>query len=141
MNAWYFLTIPAWLILSVTATARLADIGRHQWALRDHVRRFGLMGVGVAALVMATAPVTSQWWLLPGHTWKVFILAWSIACVWMTTPSQPPWWDFILGVHRQTDLWRKLGLRARILGELRALRASFRATSHRAPAGQRRPAR
>ena len=131
MNAWFFLTIPAWLVLSITATARLADMGRGQWAARDHTRRIGLMGVGVAALVMLTAPMTSQWWLLPDHTWKVCFFAWAWALVWITTPSQPPWWDFVLGVHRHTEQWREFRLRDRILAELRALRASFKSTSYR----------
>lgn len=61
------------------------------------------------------------------------LLAWAWAFVWITTPGMPPWWDFILGVHRRTDQWKGLGLRARFRGEWRALRASFKPTRYRKP--------
>lgn len=130
MNAWtftwYVLSFPAWLILGITAAARLADIGRDQWAIRDHVRRVGLIGVGMVSLVELFAPYTAGWWHYAGATWESALVAWSWTFVWLTTPGMPPWWDFILGVHRNTDAWRDMGLRARIRGELRALRDSFR---------------
>ena len=126
MNTWYLVSFPAWLILAVTAAARLSDIGPHQWAMHDHFRRLGIIGVGVTSLCTICVPLASDWWRFHTAGWQDAAMAWSWALVWITTPGTPPWWDFILGVHRRTDVWRELGLWARIRGEARALRDSFR---------------
>ena len=133
MNAWYFIAAPALLILVITAACRLADIGRDKWTLRDHVRRLGLIGVGFVMAVMLLAPVTADWWRYSRATWETAVIAWAWTFVWVTTPGMPPWFDFILGVHRATDVWKAQGWRARIRGELRALRDSFRLTRYRTP--------
>lgn len=125
MNAWYLLAAPAWIILAITAAARLSDMRRDQWAITDHLRRLGLIGVGVMATVMLAAPFTiDTWWHAP-PSWRSVGLAWSWALVWLTTPSMPPWWDFILGVHRRTDQWKGAGLSTRLAGEWQALHDSF----------------
>ena len=133
MNAWYLIAAPAWLILFITAGARLADMGRAEWAVRDHVRRLGMMGVGTSAAIFLVSPWTEDWWLYAEPTWRAALLSWSWALVWTTTPGMPPWWDFILGVHRQTEQWKALGWRGRLRGELQALRDSFRPRRRRPP--------
>lgn len=133
MNSWYLIAFPAWCILVLTAGARLADMGRDQWALTDHVRRLGMIGVAVAAASMLVTPFAEDGWLYGESTWRGTLLAWSWAFVWITTPGMPPWWDFILGVHRRTELWKGMGLRARLRGEWRALRASFKPRRYREP--------
>ena len=140
MNHWYLLALRAWAILFVTAAARLANMDRTQWAVTDHVRRFGMTGVGAMAMVMVLGPFAKDGWLYPTSTWRTAGLAWSWALVWVTTPGMPPWWDFILGVHRRTDDWKHQGLRARFRGETRALRDSFRPYRKRKPmAGPKGP--
>lgn len=125
MNGWYLIAAPAWLILAVTAAARLSDMRRDQWSIPEHVRRLGLIGVGVMAVVMLASPFTADtWWYAP-PTWRNTTLGWSWCLVWLTTPAMPPWWDFILGVHRKTEDWAGQGLRARMRGEFQALRDSF----------------
>lgn len=133
MNAWYLLSAPAWLVLVFTAAARLHDLGRAQWALHHHVRRIGLIGVGFIAGIQLCGPLTIDWWRYAEASWETFIIGWSWTFVWLTTPGMPPWWDFILGVHRQTEEWKAWGWRARIRGEWRALRNSFRVKSLRGP--------
>ena len=82
---------------------------------------------------MLVTPFAEDGWLYGESTWRGALLAWAWAFVWITTPGMPPWWDFILGVHRRTDQWKGLGLRARLRGEWRALRASFKPTRYRKP--------
>lgn len=125
MNAWYLLAAPAWAILAITAAARLSDMRREQWAITDHVRRLGLIGVGVMAVVMLASPFTEDTWWYSAPSWRSAGLGWSWALVWLTTPAMPPWWDFILGVHRKTEEWKGHGLVARLAGEWQALRDSF----------------
>lgn len=132
MNLWYMLCVPAYIVLVLTAAARLHDMGRDKMAKRDHVRRIGLIGVGAIAGVMLLTPWTIDHWFYSPPTWRGFVLAWSWALVWLTTEGLPPWWDYLLGVHRQTELWARLGWRARVAGEIRALRDSFRPRRYRA---------
>lgn len=133
MNAWYLLAAPAWLVVLITAAARLHDLGRDQWEFRHHARRIGLMGVGTIAAVMLATPMTADRWFYAEPTWRQAMIAWSWATVWLTTEGVPPWYDYILGVHRQTEHWKALGWRGRILGEWSALRASFRPRRRRPP--------
>lgn len=126
MNLFYVLAFPAWLVIIITAAARLHDLGRDQWALRHHVRRIGLIGIGAVAAIMLATPWTSDHWLYAEPTWRSTMLAWSWALVWLTTEGMPPWWDYILGVHRDTTSWQALPWRRRLLAEWQALRASFR---------------
>lgn len=131
MNAWYMLALPAWLILSVTAAARLADMGPSQWAIRDHFRRLGIIAVGVSVLCRMFTPLAEATGAFDVIDWQDPAMAWGWALVWITTPATPPWWDYILGVHRRTELWHGLGFAARIRGELQALRDSFRPRRYR----------
>lgn len=133
MNAWYLLAFPAWIIVIITAAARLADLGNDHWAIRHHVRRIGLIGVGAIAVVMVATPFTADRWFYSPSTWRGTMIAWSWAIVWLTTEGLPPWYDYILGVHRQTEQWKTMGWRARLRGEWQALRASFRPRRLRAP--------
>lgn len=125
MNTWYLVAAPAWGVLALTAAARLSDMRRDQWSVPEHVRRLGMIGVGVMSVVMLATPfLRDTWWYDPA-TWKMAAFSWSWALVWLTTPAMPPWYDFILGVHRRTEEWAGHGIRARLLGEWRALRDSF----------------
>lgn len=135
MNLWFLIAAPAWVILLITAAARLHDMGRSEWRPRDHVRRIGMILVGVAGSVILASPFTIDGWQYPDSTWRGALIAWGFAAVWTTTPGMPPWWDFILGVHRQTEQWKALGWRARIRGELKALRDSFRPRRRRPLSG------
>lgn len=131
MNLWYLLAAPAWIILFVTATARLSDMGRDEWSIAAHVRRAGLIGCAVASVTMLATPFAKDGWLYGDSTWRGVLLSWAIAIDWVTTPGMPPWWDFILGVHRRTDEWRSQGVLARVRGEWNALRDSFRPRRHK----------
>jgi hypothetical protein len=126
MNAWYLLSAPAWVLLIFIAAARLHDMGSAQWDCHHHIRRIGLIGVGFIAGVQMAGPLASDWWRYSDASVETFIIAWSWAFVWMTTPNMPPLWDFLLGVHRKTEEWKRLGWRARLRGEWKALRDSFR---------------
>lgn len=133
MNFWYFIAAPAWGVIIITATARLADLSPKDWALRYHFRRLGLAGIGTIAAISLAAPITPGHWLYHQTGADSAVLAWAWAIVWLTTENMPPWWDYILGVHRKTEEWAGMGWRARLQGEWRALRASFKPRRKRAP--------
>lgn len=139
MNAWYLIAVPAWIIVILTATARLHDLGRDQWELRYHVRRVGLTGVGAIAAIMLATPFTTDGWFYAVPTLRSAMIAWSWALVWLTTEGVPPWADYILGVHRRTEEWKVLGWRARLRGEWKALRDSFRPRRRRPLDGPQGP--
>lgn len=131
MNGWYLLSVPAYLILIITAAARLADLGKEHMQAIHHVRRIGLMGVGCIAAVLLLTPWTTDRWFYSAPTWRGAALAWSWALVWVSTENLPPWWDYILGVHRRTEEWGALGWRGRFAGEIAALRDSFKPRRYR----------
>lgn len=133
MNGWFLLAAPGWLVIVITAAARLHDMGAEQWQLRYHFRRLGLIGVGAIGTVMLLTPFTQDRWFYAPATWRGAMIAWSWALVWLTTEGIPPWYDYVLGVHRKTDAWKAMGWRGRLAGEWRALRASFRPRRRRAP--------
>lgn len=131
MNVFYLISLPAWVIIIITAAARLHDLGAGHKAARWHVRRAGLSGVACVAAIMLATPFTENHWVYAEATWQTAMIAWSWSAVWLTTEGMPPWWDYILGVHRATDEWKGMTFRARIGFELRALAASFRARRNR----------
>lgn len=133
MNTWYLIAAPAWLILVITAAARLHDLGPSHWDLRYHLRRLGLAAVGAISAIMLATPFTVDRWFYAEPTWRGAMNAWAWALVWLTTEGIPPWWDYILGVHRKTEEWAGLGWRARLRCEWRALRDSFKPRRLRQP--------
>ena len=133
MNFWYLINIPAWLALLLTVTARLADMGRSEWGVIDHFRRMGYIMAATAFAVMLYTPFSRDSWTFQASTWRGSLLAWAWAVTAITTPGMPPWWDFILGVHRRTDMWKRLSWGGRIAAEWRALCDSFRPRRHRKP--------
>jgi hypothetical protein len=90
----YLLSLPACVIILITALARLNDIKPAQSSARWHVRRAGLMLAGVAAMSFMTTPWTSPP-LFP--SWKAVMLMYGLALAWLTTPNMPPWWKYITG--------------------------------------------
>lgn len=121
----YLLSIPAWLCLLATTGARLADMGRDEWAATDHARRVGLIGIAVVSGVMLAMPQFTNLVSLA--------MSWSLSIVWVVKKDELPWWDLILGVHRSPAEWSALGWRTRIRLELKAIADSFRPRRYRKP--------
>ena len=135
MSLWYFVGIPAWIVVILTAGARLADLGPMDWKFLHHLRRLGLSGAGVIGAIALLRPfITDGWYMVPASPVMCGV-GWSWAAIWLTTEGMPPWWDYILGVHRDVDYWKQLRWRERLAMEWRALRASFKPRRMRAPAG------
>lgn len=142
MNIWYLLAAPFWIIIAITAATRLADMGRDEWKISDHVRRAGLIGVGSFATVMLATPFAKDGWLYEPATWRGLLASASWTMVWVTSPNMPPWWDTVLGVHRETEHWKGLNWRQRLAVEFNALRLSFKPRRYKPPlAGQKGPTR
>lgn len=125
MNLWYIAAVPAYFILILTAVARLADLGREDWELRHHLRRLGLIGIGTMVAVFLASPISENDVFDIETTWYLTVFVWAWALVWTTTEHLPPWYDYILGVHRRTELWKNLSWKERLGMELKAIRQSF----------------
>lgn len=92
----YLLTVPALLIISMTALARVNDLGMEQVAKRWQVRRLGLVMAAAGALMLALVPAfTGEW-----PSWRQVMFQWGVAFTWITTPHMPPWWRYITGQYR-----------------------------------------
>lgn len=89
----WFATVPAWIIVGLTAAARLHDIT--ELGKRWFVRRLGMILVASGALALITAPVLGYSNSFP--TWRSSCIYWGFALSWLTTPNMPPWWKYISG--------------------------------------------
>lgn len=125
MNLMYLIAFPAWLVIAITALARLHDMDRNQWAPIDHVYRIGLIGAGMGSIVAMAIPFSADAAQYIASTWRGPLIAWSWALIWIAKRDTVPWWDFILGVHRDGITWRNTHPARRLQLELRALRDSF----------------
>lgn len=93
----YIASLPPAFVVALTALARVNDIGPDAMAPRHHVRRCGLVLAGTAAVMVLAWPASSQEYPI---AWRVVVLLWGIAGVWLTTPNMPPWDDYITGRYR-----------------------------------------
>ena len=84
-------------VISITAIARVNDIGKDKVGKRWQFRRAGLSIVAAASFVLLLAPLVkyAAW-----PTWTNVALYWGFALTWFTTPEMPPWWRWISG-HKQ----------------------------------------
>lgn len=134
MNVWYWIAVPGWMLVMITAATRLHDLGRLDWEVRHHIRRIGLIGIGAIAFVMVMTPWTEDRWFYAPATWRSAAIAWSWSVVWLTTEGLPPWWwDYFYGIHRKTATWRNATLREKIGIEWRAVKDIFKPRRRRHP--------
>lgn len=130
MTVWYLLSLPAVVVIMLTAIARLDDVTRTQTGIRWNVRRAGLFFSAIFAIVFIAAPFTESGQELPVN-WVTALGIYGWAKVWLTTPGMPPWDVYITGLHRQpktdgTDApLPNKSLGGLITKELIALRNSF----------------
>ncbi len=87
------IAVPAWLIIAITALARLYDIKHLGWHWQ--VRRIGMVLAGVGAVTLIAAPLLDEGIWFP--TWRAVLLYWGFALTWLTTPAMPPWHKYISG--------------------------------------------
>lgn len=90
----YILSSVALLIVAVTSLVRANLIGPERSEKRWHVRRFGLVLVGLASVWLLLMPFGMVW---DFPTWKETLLRWGFALSWLTTPGMPPWWRVVTG--------------------------------------------
>lgn len=126
INIWYMLGAAPWLIVMITALARLNDIQKSQNSKRWHVRRVGLILTFVVAVIVLAKPFTPETYLIPEGGWLRALvgLAWSMQL--MTTPGMPPWHLWIAGYHRAIPEGERWSFGRRIGAEFIGLRDSFR---------------
>lgn len=130
MNIWYLVAFPAWLVLALTAAARLAD-SEERHTFIDHLRILAWVGIGTTSVLILAGPWLADWWLSPPSTWRGTMMGYSWAVAEIAKRGIVPWWDFIIGVHRKTESWKGMGVLCRLAGEGRALRDSFRPRRYR----------
>jgi hypothetical protein len=90
----YIASSIALLIVMVTSLVRANLIGHELTHKRWHVRRFGLVLVGLASVWLLLAPFGM---VMDFPTWKEVLLRWGFALSWLTTPGMPPWWRLMTG--------------------------------------------
>lgn len=90
----YFVSMPALLIVTVTALARINDIGKKKQGIEWHIRRIGLILAGSGAATLLLSPLSET----PKYpSWTGAMLFWGIALTWLTTPNMPPWEKYVFG--------------------------------------------
>lgn len=94
-KAWA-ISVPALLIIMITAIARTQDIKGSD--LRSFVRRIGLILAGAGGFSLLMAPVLGYSNSFP--SWRAVTLYWGFAFTWLTTPHMPPWWKYVSGEWR-----------------------------------------
>lgn len=90
-------TLPALLIILITAIARLDTIGQEKVSYNWQMKRMGFVLIASLALVYGLIPFGSSG-MFP--TWLFSGMMWGLALTWLSTPNQPPWWRFITGDYR-----------------------------------------
>lgn len=90
----WLLALPAFVVVFLTAIARLDSMTIDDMSLRAQFKRLSMATAGSAAIAYAIAPFATPS-LYP--TWLMTGFAWSVAGAWITTPHQPPWWRLITG--------------------------------------------
>lgn len=90
-------SIPALIIVFVTAIARLDTISQDKVNLNWQMKRTGFVLIASLAVVYGYIPFSNQP-LFP--TWLLTGLMWGFALTWLATPNQPPWWKFVTGEYR-----------------------------------------
>lgn len=91
---------PALLFITITAIARLNDIGPDRKGWVWQLRRMGLALTGAGSLMFLLMPFAE----VPRYTsWQGTSLIWGFALSWFTSPHMPPWWDFIGGNYKRKD--------------------------------------
>jgi hypothetical protein len=89
----YIIQLPALLIISLTALARVNDIGPERTGWEWHTRRVALSLAGAAAISLVVSPFSGGEF----PTWRGLALTWGVAGAWLTTPGMPPWAKYIAG--------------------------------------------
>lgn len=92
----YAASVPPSLVITLTALARVNDMGPEAMRGKDHLRRFGLIFSGTGAVMVLFWPATDTFPI----SWRLVVLLWGVACTWITTPGMPPWQDYITGRHK-----------------------------------------
>lgn len=131
MTLFYLLSLPAMIVIFLTAVARLDDIGRDKKGAMWNVRRLGFFLSAVFAILMMAMPFTES-----GTSALVWVVAIGVngqAMVWLTTPATqagvPPWHMLITGEYRKEGVVFRT-LSQRIRHEIAGVWWSFRHTTH-----------
>lgn len=87
-------TVPALLIILVTALARLDDIDVSKTSWHWQVRRIAFVLLGIGCVYGIGSPFTQT----PSFpSWMGCMTGWGVALAFLTTPGMPPWWKYITG--------------------------------------------
>lgn len=129
----WIMGLPAWVIVLITAAARLHVMRRDQWLVVDHLHRLGLVGVATVAGIAIFLPFTDDapTTLAPWRDALLTSVAWSMSFIWVTKRDTIPWWDSILGIHRKHEGWKDLPWHKRLRAELDVLWNGFKPSRHR----------
>lgn len=97
----YLVTLPACIVVIITALARINDIRPYRTGWVWQARRVGLALCGAGAAAFIAGPF-SEHSLYP--TWIGAATLWGLATSWVTSPNMPPWWAYISGKEDSADV-------------------------------------
>lgn len=120
MSIYYWLAVPALIVIIITAVVRGNNMPKAMTGFRWNARRIGLLGIASFAVMVLAAPFTESRWNFHQVDIPLLLGIWGWALTWMTTPGMPPWHRYVLGMHRHG---KPLSFR----NECRALWRSFNA--------------
>ena len=89
-------SLPA-AIIGITSLARVNDLSEDHHSKRWQLRRLGLILAGVASVIYILGGLTVA---SRPIEWREILLLYGVAFTWITTPDQPPWWQYVTGEKR-----------------------------------------
>lgn len=92
----YLFSVPPCAVIIITALARVNDLSIDMASTAWNVRRVGLILTALYAVAQITVPLFAEDW----PTWRMVIGLWGFALVWLTSPHQPPWGQYVWGKQR-----------------------------------------
>ncbi len=102
----YWIGFPAGVFVAMVSLMRVNALGPDFRGWRWHLRRAGLILAGSGAVMLLATPFLETP-LYP--TWRAVLIMWGIALTWLTTPGQPPFWEYWTGDYvRRPRPWSPL---------------------------------
>ena len=81
-------------VIGTTALARVNDMSQEHVSKRWQLRRVGLILAGVSSMIYILKGLSAA---SPPLEWRELLMLYGVAFTWITTPDQPPWWQYVTG--------------------------------------------
>lgn len=95
----WLISLPAVIVVGITAIARANDITKESSEPVWVVRKVGLALVAGACMFVILQPFTNS----DVISWRTVLFSYGLAMCWTTTPGAQPWFDYITGIYKNDD--------------------------------------